>query len=97
MVFVTKKHPILTLLKQMILDEIKQSNGMKPKKINFFMIFCKFLPHKGTFCRKVPSQNIFTFYLKNLKYPLCAPIFHLLSETETETEGEKIGKRHFRY
>ena len=41
MVFLTKKRPILTALKQMILDEIKQSKGIKPPKINFFMIFCR--------------------------------------------------------
>ena len=35
--FLTKKRPILTALKQMILDEIKQSNGIKPQKIYFFM------------------------------------------------------------
>ena len=83
MVFVTKERPILTVLKQMILDEIKQSNGTKPPKINFFMIFCKLLPHKRTFCWKVPSKNIYTFYLKHRKYPFCAPIFHPLSETES--------------
>ena len=83
MVFITKERPILTVLKQMILDEIKQSNGIKPQKINFFMIFCKFLPHKETLCWKVPSQDIFIFYLKHQKYPYCAPIFHPLSETES--------------
>ena len=83
MVFLTKERPILTALKQMILDEIKQSNGIKPQKIYFFMIFCKFLPHKGNFCWKVPSKVIYTFYLKHRKYPFCAPIFHPLSETES--------------
>ena len=58
-------------------------NGINPKKINFFKIFCKFLSHKGTFCWKVPSKNIYTFYLKHQKYPFCAPIFHPLSETES--------------
>ena len=37
--FLTKERPILAALKQMILDEIKQSNGITPKKINFFIIF----------------------------------------------------------
>ena len=37
--FVTKERPILTVLKQIILDEIKQSTGIKPEKIYFFMIF----------------------------------------------------------
>ena len=83
MVFLTKERPILTVLKQMILYEIKQSNGIKPQQIYFFMIFCKFLPHKGTFCWKVLSKNINTFYLKHQKYPFCAPIFHPLSETES--------------
>ena len=32
----------------------------------------------------MPSQNIFTFYLKHQKYPFCAPIFHPLSETESD-------------
>ena len=81
LVFITKERPILTVLKQIILDEIKQSNGIKPQKINFFMIFCKFLPHTGTFWWKVPSKNIYTFYLKHQKYPFCAPIFHPLSDT----------------
>ena len=27
--FLTKEHPILAVLRQMILDEIKQSNGIK--------------------------------------------------------------------
>ena len=80
---ITKEHPILTVLKQMFLDEIKQSNGIKPQKLTFFMIFCKFLSHKGTFCWKVPLKNIYTFYLKHQKYPFCAPIFHPLSETES--------------
>ena len=62
LVFIMKQSLILTVLKQMVLDEIKQSNDIKPQKINFFMIFCKFLSDKGTFCRKVPSQNIFPFY-----------------------------------
>ena len=83
LVFITKERPILTVLKQMILDEIKQSNGIKPPKINFFMIFCKFLPHKGNFCWKVPSKVIYTFYLKHKKSPFCAPILHPLSETES--------------
>ena len=83
LVFLMKKRPILTALKQMILDEIRQSNGIKPPKINFFTIFCKFLPHKGNFTWKVPSKVIYTFYLKHQKYPFCAPIFHPLSETES--------------
>ena len=57
------------------------------------MIFCKFLPHKGTFCWKVPSQNIFTFYLKHQKYPFCAPIFHPLSETESQGKRKKCKKK----
>ena len=32
----TKERPILTALKQMIIDEIKQSNRIKPKKNQFF-------------------------------------------------------------
>ena len=47
------------------------------------MIFCKVLSHKGTFCWKVLSKNIYTFYLKHQKYPFCAPIFHPLPETES--------------
>ena len=34
--FLTKERPILTALKQTILDEMKQSNGIKPKNISFF-------------------------------------------------------------
>ena len=83
MVFITKERPILTVLKQMILDEIKQSNGIKPQKITIFMIFLNFLPHKGNFGWKLPSKIIYTFYLKHQKYPFCAPIFHPLSETES--------------
>ena len=81
LVFVTKELHILAALQQMILDEIKQSNDIKPQEI--FMIFCKFLPHKGNFCWKVPSKVIYTFYRKLQKYPFCAPIFHPLSETES--------------
>ena len=33
--FFTKERPMLIALKQMILDEIKQSNGIKPQKIVF--------------------------------------------------------------
>ena len=71
----------------MILDEIKQSNGIKPPpKINFFMTFCKFLPQKGNFCWNMPSKISYTFYMKHQKYPFCAPIFHPLSETESHTK-----------
>ena len=87
LVFLTKERPILTALKQMSLDEIKQSNSIKPPKIYFFMIFCKFLPHTGNFCWNVPSQVIYTFYLKLQKYPCCAPIFPSLSETESSHKG----------
>ena len=37
--FFTKERTILTVLKQMILDEIKQSNSIKPQKIYFFHDF----------------------------------------------------------
>ena len=70
-----KECPILTAFKQTILDEIKQSNNIKPQKINFLMIFCKCLPHKGNFGWKVPSKVIYIFYQKYKKYPFCAPIF----------------------
>ena len=73
----------MTAKKQMILHEIKQSNGIKPQKINFSCFFCKFLPHKGNFCWKVPSKLIYSFYLKHQKYPFCAPIFNPLLETES--------------
>ena len=53
------------------------------KKISFFMIFCKFLPHKGNFSWKVPLNVIYTFHLKHNKYPFCAPIFHPSSETKS--------------
>ena len=78
-----KERLILNALKQMILDEINQSTGMKPQKTLFFMIFCKFIPHKGNFGWKVPLKVIFTFYLKHQKYIFCAPIFHPLSETDS--------------
>ena len=81
--FLEKERPILAALKQMIVSDINQSIGIKPQNIYFFMIFCKFLPHKGNFCLKVHPKVIFTFYLKLQKYPLCAPIFHPLSETES--------------
>ena len=83
--FLTKKSPIFTAFKQMILDEIRQLIGIKPPKI---MILCKFLPHKGHFCWKLPSKVIYTFYLKHQKYPFCAPIFHLLYETESNTKSQ---------
>ena len=41
LVYLMKKRPIFTALKQMILDEIRQSNGIRPQKINFFHDFCK--------------------------------------------------------
>ena len=85
--FLTRECPILTALKQMILDEIRQSNGIKSQKINFFMIFCKFLPHKDNFCWKVPSKVVYTFYMKHQKYPFWAPISHPLSETESYANG----------
>ena len=37
--FVAKESLILSAFKQKILDEIEQSKGIKPKKINFFKIF----------------------------------------------------------
>ena len=73
----------LTALKQMISDEISQSNGIKSQNISSFMIFWWFIPHKGNFCWKVPSKVIYNFYLKHQKYPFCATIFHPLSETES--------------
>ena len=81
--FLTRENLILSALKQKILDEIKQSNCIKPPKIHFFMILCKFLPHKPNFCWKVPSKMIYTFYLTHRKYPFCAPNFHPVSETES--------------
>ena len=36
-----KERPILAALKLMILDEIKQSNDIKPQEIYFFRIFFK--------------------------------------------------------
>ena len=81
--FLTNERPVLTALKQMILNEIKQSNALKPQTINFFLIFCKFIPHKGNFCWKVSWKVIYTFYLKHQKYPFWTPIFHPLSETES--------------
>ena len=42
--FLTKECPILTALKQMVFDEIKQSIGIKTQKISLIMIFCMFLP-----------------------------------------------------
>ena len=54
--FFTKEVRILIALMQKILDEIKQSNGIKPPKNLLFKIFCKFLPHKGNFWLKVSSK-----------------------------------------
>ena len=72
----------------MISDEIKQSNSIKPPKNQLFHDFLKFPPDKGPFCGKVPSKNIYTLYLKHQNYPFCAPIFHPLSETESEHISE---------
>ena len=58
LVFLTKESLILSALKQKILDEIKQSNGIKPLTNQTFHDFCKFLPHKGNFCWKVSSTII---------------------------------------
>ena len=56
------------------------------------MIFCEFLPHKGNFCWKLTSKVIYTSYLKHQKYPFCAPIFHLISETESYTKSIEVFK-----
>ena len=81
--FFWQRNALFWLQNQTILNEIKQSNGIKPQKINFFSIFCKFLPQKGNFFWKVPSKVIYTFYLKHQKYPFRALIFHPLPETES--------------
>ena len=39
LVFLTKECPVLTVLKQMILDEIKQPTGIKPQKNQLFHDF----------------------------------------------------------
>ena len=77
-----KKNHILNALKQKILDEIKLSNGIKPQKIIFLKIFGKFLLDNRDFGWNLSSKNIYTFYLKHIKYPFCAPIFHLIYEPE---------------
>ena len=46
------------------------------------MNILKLLHHKGNFSLLRPLRIICTFYLKHLKYPLCASIFHPLSEAE---------------
>ena len=58
----------MTALKQMILNEIRQSNDIKSQKKEIFHDFCKFLPHEGYFCWKVHLKVIYTFYLKHQKY-----------------------------
>jgi hypothetical protein len=57
------------------------------------MIFCKFLPHKGSFCWNVPSKVIYAFYLKLKKYPFCAPT--PLSETESDANRSVDKKNPF--
>ena len=71
--FFYKGTPFFDCIKADDLDKIEQSNGIKPQKINFFMNFCKSLPHKGNFCWKVTSTVIYTSYLKHQIYPFCAP------------------------
>ena len=45
-----KERIILGAFKQKILDETKQSNGIKnPQNLFVHVFFCKFLPHKGNF------------------------------------------------
>ena len=61
----TKYSIILSSIKQKILGEIMQSNGIKSPQNLFFKIFCKFLPYKGNFLWKVSSKMIYTFYLKH--------------------------------
>ena len=51
-------------------------------KNNLFMIFWKVSFSQKKFCKKVPLKISYTFYLKLLKYPFCAPISHPISETE---------------
>ena len=82
LVFLTKVSRIFSELKQKTLDEIRQSNSIKLPNIDSLKIFWKILPHKGNFCLKVSSKIKDTFYLKNHKYPFCAPIFHPIPETE---------------
>ena len=59
--FLTKECPILTVLKQMILDESKQSNGIKPQKSTFLMIFCNFLSHKKNSVGKCLQKLVISF------------------------------------
>ena len=64
--FFAKERLILPALNQMILDEIRQSNGIKSQKINFFMIFCTFFPHKEIFVLKC-LQKLFIPFVWNIK------------------------------
>ena len=37
----------------------------------------------------MPLQIVFSFYLKHIKYPFCAPIFHPISEKESSGKNLK--------
>ena len=64
----TKECPILTALNSRLFE----------MKLGSQMVFCRFFPHKQS-----ASKNNYTFSLKHPKYPFCAPIFHPISETES--------------
>ena len=81
--YFTKESLILSPLKQNILDEIKQSNAIRPQKNLFFRDCWLVSSSQRKFLLESVLKIIYTFYLKHHVYPFCAPIFHPISETES--------------
>ena len=78
--FLTNECLILSAFKQKVLEETRQSNGIKPPKNLLFQDYLYVSSSQSTFFGlKVSFKNIFTFYLKHQKYPFCAPNFHPIS------------------
>ena len=57
-------------------DLLKLSSQMEesPPKIYFFLMLCKFLPHKESFSWKVPSKISYTFDLRQKKSLVCTEL-----------------------
>ena len=68
LVFVKKERPILTVLKEMSLDEIKQSNEIKPQKFTFSWFFVTFFLTKELSVGKCLHKIFlpFTWNIKNI-------------------------------
>ena len=78
-----KERLILSALMHKILDEIKESNGIKPpEKSTFSTFFVSFTLTKDFFW-KVSSNFCIPLIVKHPKYTFCEPIFHPIFESES--------------